>query len=485
MIMSITLSSLKYKMIINVKKKRKDVSIIHVRIWSRGKKHVEMRKQATKMEKAKKRGQYGLKQSLKQKKTLYPRLVMEGSHLGCTFCKKVGSLGPEKSAGMKLAKEWVTCSKAFRKKVFEHSQTKAHVAALSILEKAKEDSLQKTIINNLSDEGKARQVYLNNSKRLLLGLMLDEATSLSRKSALIIYVRFQLPDMESPENIFVELVELEDQSAQGIVDKLLRALEGVFLSKTLIGLSCDGASVMLGRKSGVAARLKSLFLNMMVIFMDKLYTLYSTSNKNRMELKKCADELDIHLCRIVRVLDNRWIAASFRSVEAAWKHYPALYNHFSQAAEDSSRDTVTRASYSGLAKRLSSYSFVQNLGLMYDALQELSELYLEEEKGMDHKVFFRSLMRSLENSGLKDLLTAVTTVPISSAECERSFSQMNLICSANRSSLHASTISLLLFLCLVGPPLSQFNPFPYVRSWISKGHRTANDSRSKARSRKT
>ncbi|KAL1249596.1 hypothetical protein QQF64_020601 [Cirrhinus molitorella] len=652
---------------------------------------------------------------LKTKKTLYPWLVMEGSHLGCTVCKKVGSLGPEKSAGMKLAKEWVTCTvtssatdlkkqqRAFRKKVFEHSQTKAHIAALSILEKAKEDSLQKTIINNLSDEVKTtarifrtaykeakrhRPAYgfeseidcqelngldmgrilhsnvacaniqshisLEMKKKIFekivacapkIGLMLDEATSLSRKSALIIYVRFQLPDMESPENIFVELVELEDQSAQGIVGQLLRALEGVnftqdFLSKTLIGLSCDGASVMLGRKSGVAARLKSLFPNMIVwhcsahrlelavgdtmkelgeinhfrIFMDKLYTLYSTSNKNRIELKKCAYELDINLGRIGRVLDNRWVASSFRSVEAVWKNYPALYNHLSQAAEDFSRDSVTRAGYSGLAKRLSSYSFVQNLGLMYDALQELSELSLElqkqdctiiaahraicrearvfeamsvrpgchsqisqnavndsifqgvplhsgrkEEKGMDHKVFFKSLARSLENhmlsygraeadrmgyskfieelkvlfpeywpqdagatygeteteslcqqfgidsprtavralreyrenggrlipEGLKDILTAVTTVPISSAECERGFSQMNLICSANRASLHTSTISSLLFLCLVGPPLSQFNPIPYVRSWISKGHRTAKDPRSKARSRET
>ncbi len=66
-------------------------------------------------------------------------------------------------------------------------------------------------------------------------VMLDEANSLSRKSAFIIQVRFQLPDMEPPQH-FVELFELEDKSTQGIV--LLRALECVnfthdFLSKTL------------------------------------------------------------------------------------------------------------------------------------------------------------------------------------------------------------------------------------------------------------
>ncbi|KAJ8387848.1 hypothetical protein AAFF_G00149970 [Aldrovandia affinis] len=60
---------------------------------------------------------------------------------------------------------------------------------------------------------------------------------------------------------------------------------------------------------------------------------------------------------------------------------------------------------------------------------------------------------------------------------------MNLICTSTRASLHTSTISSLLFLNLVGPPLAKFNPVPYVRSWVAKGHRTATDLRSKTRNR--
>ena len=30
-------------------------------------------------------------------------------------------------------------------------------------------------------------------------------------------------------------------------------------------------------------------------------------------------------------------------------------------------------------------------------------------------------------------------------------------------------------------PLAKFNPVPYVRSWVAEGHRTATDTRSKAR----
>ena len=206
-------------------------------------------------------------------------------------------------------------------------------------------------------------------------------------------------------------MELREFGAEAIAHELLDALheaklDKAFLSKTLIGLTCDGASVMLGRRSGVATRLKDLFPNIMVwhcsahrlelavgdvmkemgainnfkTFMDKLYALYSTSNKNRLELKECADGLNIQLCKIGRVLDNRWVASSLRTVEAVWKSYPALHRHFTHAAEDSARGSTTRESYNGLAKRLSSHAFVSNLGLMYDALQELSELSLDLQK---------------------------------------------------------------------------------------------------------
>ncbi|KAK7162494.1 hypothetical protein R3I93_006722 [Phoxinus phoxinus] len=645
-----------------------------------------------------------------EKKKSYPWLIMDKTGLGCAICKKVGSLGPDKTAGMKLAKEWISGSvtssapdlrkkqRALRKKVFEHGSTKAHVMASNICDTANENILVKAVINIQSDQVQTtarifrtaykeakrhrpahgfeheidcqemngvdmgrilhsnvacshiQQHIATDMKRKLLerivtcapkiGLMLDEATGLNKKSGLIVYLRMQLPEMESPENIFFDLVELDDFGAEGIVRKLLDALDHAnldesFLSKTLVGLTCDGASVMLGRKSGVATRLKTRFPNILVwhcsahrlelavgdvmkemgainhfkILMDKLYALYSTSNKNRVELKECADGLNIQLCKIGRVLDNRWVASSLRTVEAVWRSYPALHRHFTHAAEDSARESATRESYNGMAKRLSSHAFVYNLGLMYDALQELSELSLElqkqqcniimahkaicrqirvfeamserlgrysllsqrrveensfqgvplhagrlTDKTLNQRMFFGSMARNLEkrmlsqgkdqtgynkliedlkvlypqywphddnalfgecevetlcqlfcidsprnvirafreyrdNNGtfipdeLNYLLTAVNTVPISSAECERGFSQMNLICTANRASLLPSTISSLLFLCLVGPPLTRFNPFPYVRSWIAKGHKTALDTRSRKRNR--
>jgi len=61
-------------------------------------------------------------------------------------------------------------------------------------------------------------------------------------------------------------------------------------------------------------------------------------------------------------------------VQAVWVSYLALYIHFCQAATDTSLDSKDRAPYKGLAAKLSSSAFLLNLGLMYDALQELSDL---------------------------------------------------------------------------------------------------------------
>lgn len=84
---------------------------------------------------------------------------------------------------------------------------------------------------------------------------------------------------------------------------------------------------------------------------------------------------------------------------------------------------------------------------------------------------------------LMPLQHALSTIPISSSECERGFSQMNLIATPSRASLLTKTISSLLFVRLVGPPLKLFDPTKYVDSWILRGRRSAIDRNSKERNR--
>lgn len=70
----------------------------------------------------------------------------------------------------------------------------------------------------------------------------------------------------------------------------------------------------------------------------------------------------------------RWVASSERTVKAVWESYKALQAHFSSAASDVTRDSTERVKYKGLNDVFTSMSFVFSLGVMFDALTELSDL---------------------------------------------------------------------------------------------------------------
>lgn len=81
-------------------------------------------------------------------------------------------------------------------------------------------------------------------------------------------------------------------------------------------------------------------------------------------------------------------------------------------------------------------------------------------------------------SKLRPLLDCVKTLPCSTAECERGFSAMNLIVTPSRTSLLLSHVSSLMFIRLNGPPLKQWNPQPYVKTWLLH-HRSAIDTQAR------
>jgi len=59
--------------------------------------------------------------------------------------------------------------------------------------------------------------------------------------------------------------------------------------------------------------------------------------------------------------------------------------------------------------------------------------------------------------------------------------RMNIGCSSLRSCLTMQHMSSLLFISAVGPPLSVWQPREYVKTWLAKGRRRANDTSCKTR----
>jgi hypothetical protein len=82
-------------------------------------------------------------------------------------------------------------------------------------------------------------------------------------------------------------------------------------------------------------------------------------------------------------------------------------------------------------------------------------------------------------AGLRRRKALIQTFVVSTAECERSFNQMNLICVDTRTMLFTDNSSNLLFISINGPPIAQFD-VPHAKIWLS-AHRSAVDPQSRKR----
>lgn len=427
--------------------------------------------------------------------------------------------------------------------------------------------------------------------------------------------------------LFVALKELISLTAESINNTLLSALDELgfnneYLKRNLIAFCSDGASTMLGRKSGVAARLTEKFPNIFIwhclnhrlqlalddsvsaikqtnyfkCFLDKIHSIYNQSNKNQVELATVAQELNIEIIKIGRVLGPRWAACSLRSATAVWRAYPALYQHFVQSE-----------AFTGMAKRLSNMNFLKDLALMIDILEEFSLLslglqsrktsikkgqklilrtirafellkatqgkheqeidvllrsenfkkipfyedkkytFLPRDKLLEKIIYFMNsrLSESNTNLDLLDLLDEstwpfetitspwiegekmlsqlnkiikykidtnefrdfvdnniqcmnnfvpktiaearkiISTIAISSAEAERGFSLMNLMCTKLRNMLTIEHISDFMTINLLGKELKDWDATCSVKSWIGSNHRNATDTRVRPKKEKT
>jgi len=152
-----------------------------------------------------------------------------------------------------------------------------------------------------------------------ISILTDESTTLSNKSALIVYLKCQSLMHGEPQFMFLDL---QDQSVVTIFKSLVDCLafygfDDDYLKNHLIGFASDGASVMLSTKLGVTAMIVEKYLTVIVwhclnhrlelavsniikevsavnhfqAFFEKLHSIYSRSSKNQHQLDGCAEEI--------------------------------------------------------------------------------------------------------------------------------------------------------------------------------------------------
>ena len=267
------------------------------------------------------------------------------------------------------------------------------------------------IINHISSEMKkvlVQKIIENKSK---ICILIDESSRIGNKETLIVFVKASIDGVMDPISFPIDLIELEDTTSNSIKSELLRCLsrhglKGEILQNQLIGFCSDGANAMLGSKSGVGVLFKEIFPNLFLwhclnhrlelavhdaiekttgvnefkMFLDSLYAVFSNSNKNSMGIENCAKNLCTQFRKVGKIFTIRWVASSFSTVSAVFDSFVALANYLLMASEDQFRTTSARATFKGFYCQLTSYGFLKNLAIMYDVLEELSDLSLSLQK---------------------------------------------------------------------------------------------------------
>ena len=131
-------------------------------------------------------------------------------------------------------------------KVDQHT-TYSHSTSIFDFQSAIASVLEDSMLSKVQESGK-------------FSLMFDESTDVSVHQNLIVYIRVLESDVlgyVEPHTYFLGIESLERANADSIFSKVVQMLDckGIDISK-LCSVSTDGASVMVGSRSGVVTKLK-------------------------------------------------------------------------------------------------------------------------------------------------------------------------------------------------------------------------------------
>ena len=306
-----------------------------------------------------------------------------------------------------------------------------------------------------SFQGSVREIYLtlgNTVKQNLLkrainaksfGMLMDEVTDISVSSQLISFIQFWDDESSSlttmflsSQNVLEDFSSCNSEAITELVKKELTA-SGLDISK-LMGLSTDGASVMVGKTNGVAAKLRQSndnLLNMHCVchrlalactdscqelkfikevddVLRQLWYYFHNSPKKtacQIELKKVSlshseKAKKLLAKRLKKACQTRWLSFD-ASATAALQSYEAFLLSLQE---------IDDATTIGLISKLKSVKFIGALYILYAILPVLSSLSKQFQAGNFHF----SMIRPAVNRAISTLATLKeTTKPLQN--CKR------------------------------------------------------------------
>ena len=228
-----------------------------------------------------------------------------------------------------------------------------------------------------------------------VGILCDESTDVSNLKQLVVYVRFLVE--AKPRCCFLKIADLFDGKSETIEQKLVEVCSESEISISLVfSFGSDGASVMTGRKAGVAARLKAHNPEMISIhcgahrvalassqaatsvaylktFDSHLTTLYyhfANSAVREASLHEVQAVMGEAVLRLKKAIHTRWLSHD-QAVMAIRRTLSSLIVTLEREVAEKD-DAVAR----GLVKAMNSHQFVATIYLLSDVLPHLTTLSL-------------------------------------------------------------------------------------------------------------
>lgn len=221
-------------------------------------------------------------------------------------------------------------------------------------------------------------------------LIVDESTDISTTKCLIIYFKFRKSDKY--KTFFGGIIQLKTCDSCSIVSAILKFYEDnkIDLQK-LVMFTSDGASVMLGKHNGVAAKLKQSVSHLVqqhcVAHRENLcisdawkevkatkeietvvrtiYTLFSRSATKTSKFKEIIEASQNKAIAFKAINEVRWLSRHF-AIKAIITNYESLIEYFNQDKDD----PISKF----CLKKLNNIEFQFNIQVLSSILEELSAL---------------------------------------------------------------------------------------------------------------
>ena len=248
-----------------------------------------------------------------------------------------------------------------------------------------------------------------------LTLLSDGTTDSSVSEQEIIYVRYCTEGNIKVQ--FLGLQQVERANAEGITQAIMETVEQQGdmsreeWTRKLVGFGSDGASVMVGKKGGVAAHLKKLqpclqsvhcyahrlelaFKDAMKTIpiyirvndlLQGLYKFYHQSSLARSMLRESFAHLNLKMVVPTRIGGTRWLPHTLRALTNLWSGYPAIVEHMQQvmaapSSHNLSGDRQAKAKH--YVKLLCNKEVIYVAHILHDAIAILSKLSTDLQRSV-------------------------------------------------------------------------------------------------------